>query len=80
MKDAVKTLYDHWSNVSEPTAEEQAAFDVIHDLLGDQVIEEPVFSAITNYSNIVQYQAFREGVLTALSLLYPISEQEDINI
>lgn len=78
MKDAVKTLYNHWSNVSEPTAEEQAAFDAIHDLLGDRVIEEPAFSAITNYSNIVQYQAFREGVLTALSLLHPLAEEGDI--
>ena len=78
MKDAVKTLYNHWSNISEPTAEDQAAFDVIHDLLGDQVTEEPVFSAITNYSNIVQYQAFREGVLTALSLLHPLAEEGDI--
>ena len=78
MKDAIKTLYDHWANVSEPTAEEQVAFDAIHDLLGDQVIEEPVFSAITNYSNIVQYQAFREGVLTALSLLHPLAEEGDI--
>lgn len=78
MKDAVKTFYDHWSNVSKPTAEEQAAFDVIHNLLGVQVTEEPAFSAITNYSNIVQYQAFREGVLTALSLLHPLAEEGDI--
>lgn len=78
MKDAIKTLYDHWSNVSKPTAEEQAAFDAIHNLLGDQVVQEPGFSAITNYSNIVQYQAFREGVLTALSLLHPLAEEGDI--
>ena len=55
MKDAIKTLYEHWINVHTTTPAEKSAFEVI-------------------------YEAFKEGVLTALSLLHPLPEQGDNNI
>ena len=78
MKDAVKTLYDHWINIHEPSAKELVAFKKINEATGRQAEKEPLQTAITEYSNVIQYEAFREGMLTALSLLRPIPEQEDI--
>lgn len=80
MRDAIKTLYDHWSNVHPTSPEEHAAFEQIHDLLGEQTVRDPLYGAIIDYSAVIQYEAFKEGVLTALSLLHPLPEQEDIDI
>lgn len=80
MRDAIKTLYDHWSNEHPTSPEEHAAFEQIHDLLGEQTVRNPLYEALINYSEVVQVEAFREGVLTALSLLHPLAEKGDINI
>lgn len=78
MRDAVKTLYDHWINIHEPSAKELIAFKKINEVTGRQAEKEPLQTAITEYSNVIQYEAFREGVLTALSLLHPLPEQGDM--
>lgn len=78
MKDAVKTLYDHWVNIHEPSAKELVAFKKINEATGRQAEKEPLQTAITEYSNVIQYEAFREGMLTALSLLQPLPEQGDM--
>lgn len=80
MRDAIKTLYDHWSNMHPTSPEEHAAFEQIHDLLGEQAVRNPLYEALIDYSEVVQTEAFREGVLTALSLLHPLAEKGDINI
>ena len=78
MKDAVKTLYDHWINIHEPSAKELVAFKKISEATGRQAEKDPLQTAITEYCNVIQYEAFKEGMLTALSLLQPLPEQEDI--
>ena len=78
MKDAVKTLYDHWINIHEPSAKELVAFKKINEATGRQAEKEPLQTAITEYSNVIQYEAFREGMLTAMSLLQPLPEQGDM--
>ena len=52
----------------------------VYRLLGEQAVRNPLYEALIDYSEVVQKEAFREGVLTALSLLHPLSEQGDINI
>ena len=80
MRDAIKTLYDHWSNVHPTSPEEHAAFEQMHELLGEQIVRDPLYGAIIDYSVVIQYEAFREGVLTAFTLLHPLPEQWDNNI
>ena len=70
MKDAVKTLYDHWINIHEPSAKELVAFKKINEATGRQAEKEPLQTAITEYSNVIQYEA--------LSLLHPLPEQGDM--
>lgn len=45
-----------------------------------QAEHDPLYTAIVDYSEVIQYEAFKEGVLTALSLLHPLPEQRDNNI
>ena len=78
MRDAVKTLYEHWINVHTTTPAEQSAFEAINEAAKGQAEHDPLYTAIVDYSEVIQYEAFKEGVLTALSLLDPISEEEDI--
>ena len=80
MRDAIKTLYEHWVNVHETSAEEQSAFEAINEITGGQAEHDPLYAAIVDYSEVIQYEAFKEGVLTALSLLHPLPEQGDNNI
>lgn len=77
MRDAVKVLYNHWIEVHASTADELLAFENIHKLGGDDAIDGPLYTALVEYSDILQYEAFREGTLTALSLLHPLSEEGD---
>ena len=78
MRDAIKTLYEHWVNVHTTSPAEQSAFEAINEITGGQAEHDPLYAAIVDYSEVIQYEAFKEGVLTALSLLDPISEEEDI--
>ena len=78
MRDAIKILYEHWVNVHEPSAEELTAFEKINEVTDRKAEEDPLYAAIIEYSEIIQYEAFKEGVLTAISLLHPISEVEAI--
>lgn len=80
MKDAVKTLYEHWVNVHTTSSAEKSAFEVINEAAKGQAEHDPLYTAIVEYSEVIQYEAFKEGVLTALSLLHPLPEQEDNNI
>ena len=80
MRDAIKTLYEHWVNVHETSPAEQAALEAINKITDGQAETDPLYIAIVDYSEIIQYEAFKEGVLTALSLLHQIPEQEDIKI
>lgn len=77
MRDAVKTLYEHWVNVHKLSTEELAAFEAINKATDKQAVEEPLHTALIEYSDIIQFEAFREGVLTALSILHPLSEKGD---
>ena len=78
MRDAIKTLYEHWVNVHTISPVEQSAFEAINKAAKGQAEHDPLYTAIVDYSEVIQYEAFKEGVLTALSLLRPIPEQEDI--
>lgn len=78
MRDAVKTLYEHWVNVHTPTAEEGEAFEALYEQIGEKVPDGPIYTALVEYSDLIQYEAFRDGILTALSLLHPLPEQEDL--
>ena len=80
MKDAIKTLYEHWVNVHITTVEEQSAFEAINKAAKGQAEHDPLYTAIVDYSEVIQYEAFKEGVITALSLLHPLPEQGDNNI
>ena len=80
MRDAIKTLYEHWVNVHETSPAEQSAFEAINEITGKQAETDPLYTAIVDYSEVIQYEAFKEGVLTALSLLHPLPEQGDNNI
>ena len=80
MRDAIKTLYEHWINVHTTTLVEQSAFEAINKAAKCQAEHDPLYTAIVEYSEVIQYEAFKEGVLTALSLLHPLPEQEDNNI
>lgn len=77
MRDAIKTLYEHWVNVHETSPAEQSAFEAINEITGKQAETDPLYTAIVEYSEVIQYEAFKEGVLTALSLLNPLPEQGD---
>jgi hypothetical protein len=77
MKDAIKTLYEHWINVHTTTPAEKSAFEVINEAAKGQAEHDPLYAAIVDYSEVIQYEAFKEGVLTALSLLHPLPEQGD---
>lgn len=78
MRDAIKTLYEHWVNVHETSPAEQAAFEAINEITGKQAEHDPLYTAIVDYSEVIQYEAFKEGVLTALSVFDPLPEEEDI--
>ena len=78
MRDAIKTLYEHWINVHETSPAEKSALEDINEITGGQAETDPLYAAIVDYSEVIQYEAFKEGVLTALSLLHPIPEQEDM--
>lgn len=80
MRDAIKTLYEHWINVHTTSLDEQSAFEAINKAAKGQAEHDPLYTAIVEYSEVIQYEAFKEGVLTALSLLHPLSEQGDNNI
>ena len=80
MKDAIKTLYEHWINVHTTSLDEQSAFEAINRAAKGQAEDDPLYTAIVEYSEVIQYEAFKEGVLTALSLLHPLPEQGDNNI
>lgn len=80
MRDAIKTLYEHWVNVHTISPVEQLAFEAINKDAKGQAEHDPLYTAIVEYSEVIQYEAFKEGVLTALSLLHPLSEQGDNNI
>lgn len=80
MRDAIKTLYEHWINVHTTTPAEQSAFEAINKAAKGRAEHDPLYTAIVDYSEVIQYEAFKEGVLTALSLLHPLSEQGDNNI
>ena len=80
MKDAIKTLYEHWINVHTTTPAEQSAFEAINKAAKGRAEHDPLYAAIVDYSEVIQYEAFKEGVLTALSLLHPLPEQGDNNI
>lgn len=81
MRDAIKTLYEYWINVHTTTPAEQSAFETINKAAKGQTEHDPLYTAIVEYSEVIQYEAFREGVLTALSLLHPLpAEQGDNNI
>ena len=80
MRDAIKTLYEHWINVHTTTPAEKSAFEVINEAAKGQAEHDPLYAAIVEYSEVIQYEAFKEGVLTALSLLHPLPEQGDNNI
>lgn len=80
MRDAVKTLYEHWVNVHITSSAEQSAFEAINKAAKRRAEHDPLYTAIVEYSEVIQYEAFKEGVLTALSLLHPLSEQGDNNI
>ena len=78
MKDAVKTLYEHWVNVHTTSSAEKSAFEAIDKAAKGRAEHDPLYAAIVDYSEVIQYEAFKEGVLTALSLLHPLPEEEDI--
>ena len=81
MRDAIKTLYEHWVNVHTILPAEQSAFEAINKAAKGQEEHDPLYTAIVDYSEVIQYEAFKEGVLTALSLLHPLpAEQGDNNI
>ena len=81
MRDAIKTLYEHWVNVHTILPAEQSAFEAINKAAKGQAAHDPLYTAIVDYSEVIQYEAFKEGVLTALSLLHPLpAEQGDNNI
>lgn len=81
MRDAIKTLYEHWVNVHTILPAEQSAFEAINKAAKGQAEHDPLYAAIVDYSEVIQYEAFKEGVLTALSLLHPLpAEQGDNNI
>ena len=81
MSDAIKTLYEHWVNVHTILPAEQSAFEAINKAAKGQAEHDPLYTAIVDYSEVIQYEAFKEGVLTALSLLHPLpAEQGDNNI
>lgn len=80
MRDAIKTLYEHWIKVHTTTPVEQSAFEAINKAAKGQVEHDPLYTAIVEYSEVIQYEAFKEGVLTALSLLHPLPEQGDNDI
>ena len=80
MRDAIKTLYEHWVNVHTTSSDEQSAFEVINEAAKGQAEHDPLYTAIVDYSEVIQYEAFKEGVLTALSLLHPLPEQGDNDI
>lgn len=75
MRDAIKTLYEHWINVHTTTPAEQSAFEAINEAVKGQAEHDPLYTAIVDYSEVIQYEAFKEGVLTALSLLHTLPEQ-----
>lgn len=80
MRDAIKTLYEHWVNVHTISPAEKLAFEAINKAAKGQAEHDPLYTAIVDYSEVIQYEAFKEGVLTALSLLHPLPEQGDNNI
>lgn len=80
MRDAIKTLYEHWVNVHTISPVEQSAFEAINKAAKCQAEHDPLYTAIVDYSEVIQYEAFKEGVLTALSLLHPLPEQGDNDI
>lgn len=81
MRDAIKTWYEHWVNVHTILPAEQSAFEAINKAAKGQAEHDPLYTAIVDYSEVIQYEAFKEGVLTALSLLHPLpAEQGDNNI
>ena len=80
MRDEIKTLYEHWINLHTTTLVEQSAFEAINKAAKGQAEHDPLYTAIVEYSEVIQYEAFKEGVLTALSLLHPLPEQGDNNI
>lgn len=80
MRDAIKTLYEHWVNVHTTTSVEQSAFEAINEAAKGRAEHDPLYTSIVEYSEVIQYEAFKEGVITALSLLHPLPEQGDNNI
>ena len=78
MRVAIKTLYEHWINVHTTTPAEQSAFEAINKAAKGQAEHDPLYTSIVEYSEVIQYEAFKEGVLTALSLLHPLPEQKDM--
>ena len=80
MRDAIKTLDEHWVNVHTISPAEQSAFEAINKAAKGQAEHDPLYTSIVEYSEVIQYEAFKEGVITALSLLHPLPEQGDNNI
>lgn len=76
MRDAIKTLYEHWVNVHTILPAEQSAFEAINKAAKCQAEHDPLYAAIVDYSEVIQYEAFKEGVLTALSLLHPLPAEQ----
>ena len=77
MRDAIKTLYEHWINVHTTSSAEKLAFEAINKAAKGQAEHDPLYTAIVEYSEVIQYEAFKEGVLTALSLLLILSRLVD---
>ena len=54
MKDAIKTLYEHWINVHTTTPAEKSAFEVINEAAKGQAEHDPLYAAIVDYSEVIQ--------------------------
>ena len=50
--------------------------ELINEAAKGQAEHDPLYAAIVDYSEVIQYEAFKEGVLTALSLLPPFLKPE----
>ena len=55
MKDAIKTLYEHWINVHTTTPAEKSAFEVINEAAKGQAEHDPLYAAIVDYSSDKPY-------------------------
>lgn len=45
MRDAIKTLYEHWINVHTTTVAEQSAFEAINKAAKGQAEHDPLYTA-----------------------------------